>query len=431
MRFKTKKEVHKHSLVTATQKLYLSIVFFFTNDLLSYASACAFGFLFSFVPVFMLVLVILVRFFHTSADTIETMLGGATFIADFLNLDSVADTITGIKKITNFEIILGITIIWMARRFFSSIIGSINRIFNTQVPTRPMASQVVIMAAEAGMVILSSLIVILNIAFKTVTKLPIFLELSQMFPHLLGTFTERMIIYLPYIIVFFAVFISYKATSRSNPSTWTCLWCAIACTVTFFILQKFMGIFLNVNRYNMIYGVLSNIIVLLLEVFFFFTIYLAFAELVFVNQFFDTLLLSEIYRLPDRNDTKIISSFRRLLFIRPDYLLRAEENVIKLKKGDKIYQPGDEARFMFYIRSGTVQLVKKNHIEYTDSGTFFGEGALLTDGTRKEEATACSDLTLIKISDEKFYSILQKNPKVAAKAMSKISRYFAWTVNKW
>ena len=60
----------KHSLVTGIQKLYLSIVFFFMNDMWSYASACAFGFLFSFVPVVMLVLVIVIRLFHASPDTI-------------------------------------------------------------------------------------------------------------------------------------------------------------------------------------------------------------------------------------------------------------------------------------------------------------------------------------------------------------------------
>ena len=419
----------KHSLVTGIQKLYLSIVFFFMNDMWSYASACAFGFLFSFVPVVMLVLVILIRIFHASTDSIESLFGSADIISNFLNLDSVADTISQIHSITNFEVILTITIIWMARRFFSSIIGSINRIFHTQVPLRPMLSQVVIMAAEAGMVIISSLIIILNVAFKTLTKLEIFQKLSEIFPILMSTFTERTVIYLPYVIIFVVVFICYKASSRSNPPTWTCLWCAAGCTAGFFVMQKFMGIFLNVNRYNMIYGVLSNIIVLLLEVFFFFVIFLSFAEFVFVSQYFDTLLLSEIYRLPDRDKTGLISTFRRLLFIRPDHLLNSDENVMHFRKGEEIYSNGEDGKFMYYIVSGTVMLLKKNNIAFVDSGSFFGEEAILMDGIRKEDAVAHTDLKLIRINESKFYSILQKNPKVASKAMAKISRYFAWSVN--
>lgn len=419
----------KHSLVTGIQKLYLSIVFFFMNDMWSYASACAFGFLFSFVPVVMLVLVILIRIFHASTDSIESLFGSADIISNFLNLDSVADTISQIHSITNFEVILTITIIWMARRFFSSIIGSINRIFHTQVPLRPMLSQVVIMAAEAGMVIISSLIIILNVAFKTLTKLEIFQKLSEIFPILMSTFTERTVIYLPYVIIFVVVFICYKASSRSNPPTWTCLWCAAGCTAGFFVMQKFMGIFLNVNRYNMIYGVLSNIIVLLLEVFFFFVIFLSFAEFVFVSQYFDTLLLSEIYRLPDRDETGLISTLRRLLFIRPDYLLKSDENVMYMKKGDPIYSSGEDGKFMYYIVSGTVKLLKKNNIAFVDSGSFFGEEAILMDGIRKEDAVAHTDLKMIKINEGKFYSILQKNPKVASKAMAKISKYFAWSAN--
>ena len=399
------------------------------NDMWSYASACAFGFLFSFVPVVMLVLVILIRIFHASTDSIESLFGSADIISNFLNLDSVADTISQIHSITNFEVILTITIIWMARRFFSSIIGSINRIFHTQVPLRPMLSQVVIMAAEAGMVIISSLIIILNVAFKTLTKLEIFQKLSEIFPILMSTFTERTVIYLPYVIIFVVVFICYKASSRSNPPTWTCLWCAAGCTAGFFVMQKFMGIFLNVNRYNMIYGVLSNIIVLLLEVFFFFVIFLSFAEFVFVSQYFDTLLLSEIYRLPDRDETGLISTLRRLLFIRPDYLLKSDENVMYMKKGDPIYSSGEDGKFMYYIVSGTVKLLKKNNIAFVDSGSFFGEEAILMDGIRKEDAIAHTDLKMIKINEGKFYSILQKNPKVASKAMAKISKYFAWSAN--
>jgi membrane protein len=45
-----------------------------------------------------------------------------------------------------------------------------------------------------------------------------------------------------------------------------------------------MGHFINLNNYNIVYGVLSNTIVLLLEAFFFFTIFLFFAEMVFVRQ---------------------------------------------------------------------------------------------------------------------------------------------------
>ncbi|MBQ1833681.1 MAG: YihY/virulence factor BrkB family protein [Treponema sp.] len=419
----------KFSFVTIIQKIYLSLVFFFINDMWSYASACAFGFLFSFIPVVMLVLIILIRFFHATPEVIDSLFGDSGLMASFLNLDSVANTISGIHSVTNFEIIIGITIIWMARRFFSSVVGSINRIFHTQVPFRPLLSQVVIIAAEAGMVIVSSLIIILNVAFKTLIKLDIFQSLSSMFPVLLGTVTERMVIYLPYIIIFVVVFICYKASSRSNPPTWTCLWCAAACTGGFFVIQKLMGIFLNVNRYNMIYGVLSNIIVLLLEVFFFFVIFLSFAEFVFVSQYFDTLLLSEIYRLPDRDKTGLISTFRRLLFIRPDHLLNSDENVMHFRKGEEIYSNGEDGKFMYYIVSGTVMLLKKNNIAFVDSGSFFGEEAILMDGIRKEDAVAHTDLKLIRINESKFYSILQKNPKVASKAMAKISRYFAWSVN--
>ena len=56
------------SPVAFVQSLYLNVGLFFANDLMSSASACAFGFLFSFIPVSMMIFVILFRFLHATPD---------------------------------------------------------------------------------------------------------------------------------------------------------------------------------------------------------------------------------------------------------------------------------------------------------------------------------------------------------------------------
>ena len=118
------------SSVTFLQAVFLTISFFVSNDLISYAAACAFGFLFSFIPVVMMILVILIRFLHTNPAMLIEVLDIAPLTELFLNIDTVSQSIMQIKTVTNFEIIIAAVTIWLARRFFSSIMVSMRKIFN-------------------------------------------------------------------------------------------------------------------------------------------------------------------------------------------------------------------------------------------------------------------------------------------------------------
>ena len=200
---------------------------------------------------------------------------------------------------------------------------------------------------------------------------------------------------------------------------------AAGSTLSFIVFLKIMNLFINVNKYNVIYGVLSNTIVLLMEVFFFFIIFLFFAQWLFVFQFFDTLLLCELYLLPARDETSLADLSKRLLFIRPDYLLKNELNTIRLKKGDNVYSTGQVGKDAFYVSKGTVRITRLNHVSFADRGCFFGEEACMLRELRNEDATAWTDAEIVRIPEETFFMILDKNPRAASKALSRISNYFA------
>ena len=422
---KQKSKKKRTTLRTIAQTLYFTFKFFFSNDLFAYASACTFGFLFSFIPVSMLILVILFRVLHASPDMVQQIFGSNEQIMKFMNLDAVAKTISEIKTITNFEVVVGIAIIFMARRFFSSIISSINRIFHMQIPVRPLITQLIIFAGEAILVVGTSIVIFLFTTARAITRYPIFSRVFHIPPVLLSTMTDFTLNTLPYLFVFIIVLICYKGASRSKPQFKICLNSSLLCVVSFIAVQKIMGHFINLNNYNIVYGVLSNTIVLLLEAFFFFTIFLFFAEMVFVRQYFDSLLMGELYLLPDRDDTSRLATIKRLLFIRPDYLLKKKKSVLKVEKGGKIYSHGERGQFTYYIASGSVLITRKNNLSYLDAGSFFGEEACLLDEIRNEDATAYTDVKLIRIPEEDFFTLLEKNPSANNKALSQISKYFA------
>jgi membrane protein len=168
---------------------------------------------------------------------------------------------------------------------------------------------------------------------------------------------------------------------------------------SFFIIQKLLKFFINMGRYNLVYGVLSNLIVLLLEVFIFFQIFLFFAQYIYVNQFFETLLLGELYLLPKRENQALIPRTKRILFIKPSKLVNKPENVIWVKKGEIIYEAGKYDTSVYYITSGIAEITTNNRVELVTPASFIGEISAFLDIPREATVTAKSDLQLVKIKE--------------------------------
>ena len=420
-----REQPHTLSLITILQELYLSAVFTSANDLIAYAAACAFGFMFSFIPIVMMILVILIRFLHAKPEAVTALLNYNSMVTNFINLETLAQSIDQIKKITNFEIILSITIVWMSRRFFVSFVKSMKRIFKKTYRVQKGMTLVLIIAGEASVTILLSILLFIVATFRTIIKLPIMNSLVIHYPSLMDSFSNKIVTTFPLIMLFVAVILCYKWGSRTKPTLMQCIFPALACIFTFWGFKKIMTLFININRYNYVYGVLSNVVVLLLEVYFFFLFFLFFAQYLFVTQFFEILILSELYMLPERNDTTPKSILKRLLFIYPDYLLKIQSKVIHIRRGDCIYRQGDTSTDSYYLAKGTVRISRLNNVTYINSGMYFGEEACIVEEARSEDAFAETDVELVRIPEELFFSILEHNPAVSTKALAQISSYFS------
>ncbi len=411
--------------ITLLQTVYLSIMFTSSNDLVSYAASCSFGFLMSFIPIVMMILVILIRFMRANTELVISALSFNPLITDFVNLQNLATSIQQIKRITNFEIILAVATIWVARKFFNSLMRSMRRIFKQTYRVQKGMLQLLTFTAEAILTILLSALIFILVSFRTIVRLPILSKLSTRYPELMTSFSNLLVTTVPFILLFVGAVIVYMFASRTKPTLLLCIISALGAVLSMWGFRKIMRLFININRYNTIYGVLSNAVVLLLQVYFFFLIFLFFAQFLFVNQFFDSLVLSELYDLPNRNDTKPKSTLRRLLFIRPDSLLLDKKNVMRLKKGDYIYRKGEWGTDSFYIVKGTVFIAHKNNLECLTKGMFFGEEAAMLDGMRTEDAIANTDIEIVHIPENIFFSLLERNPSIAHKSLSQISAYFS------
>lgn len=413
----------------AKTKFFADIVRFFTlvstlfirNDLLTYAAAGSYGFLCSLVPIIMLIAGILIRFFKTTPDFLIDLLQETSIMKTF-DLQNIINPIFSVKKFGLFEIIITIFILWMARRFFNYLTRGFRQIFRDGVEQKPMFISIITISSEILLVLgVALLIFILNIfqSFINITGLISYV------PWFLKKSGELFLYLLPLVIMFLVITVFYCFVPGSKPKFRYCAISSACCTFSFWVFDMFFHLFLNMGRYNIVYGVLSNLIIMLLEVYVFFILLLFFAECIFVKQFYEILIFEQLYLLPPQNAPKPIDAFTRIVFQDPKTIL--DSKALLFKKGETIFEPDEKSEYVYYIASGSVSYFMNNHIEYYSAGSFFGESDCLAKRRRSGSVTAETDVKLFCISYSKFRELLEFSPETNKKMVEALNTDYSRT----
>ena len=407
-----------------SQIVYLTARGFFKNNLGMCASACTLGFIFSFIPLIMLILTTFIGILHASPAILE---GFSALVANITPVFDINGYINGLKHgfvINWVNFLLAVFVIWMARKMFLSIIQSLSKIFNTVAPARPVINQLLTFAGEVFIVVIVAASFFAAFLTRQIFKLPVFERISSLSPILFSHLSNFLVNLVLYIIIFSMTVAAYKIGSGTKPKTRLCIVSALLCTVTFYIAITIISVFMNRANYNTIYGVLGNIIILLFEVYIFFNLFMVFAQMIFTVQFFHSNLLSELYLLPEKNPKNLDDILRRAIFITPSALM-TQKNMEIFNPGQEIFKNGETVDSVYYLVSGTIQEERNDSVKTRSAGSFFGDLDFMIDANHRSAATAISECKVIKIPGDDFSELLDKNPKAAVKAMSKLSRYTA------
>lgn len=407
-----------------SQIVYLTARGFFKNNLGMCASACTLGFIFSFIPLIMLILTTFIGILHASPAILE---GFSALVANITPVFDINGYINGLKHgfvINWVNFLLAVFVIWMARKMFLSIIQSLSKIFNTVAPARPVINQLLTFAGEVFIVVIVAASFFAAFLTRQIFKLPVFERISSLSPILFSHLSNFLVNLVLYIIIFSMTVAAYKIGSGTKPRTRLCIVSALLCTVTFYIAITIISVFMNRANYNTIYGVLGNIIILLFEVYIFFNLFMVFAQMIFTVQFFHSNLLSELYLLPEKNPKNLDDILRRAIFITPSALM-TQKNMEIFNPGQEIFKNGETVDSVYYLVSGTIREERNDSVKTRSAGSFFGDLDFMIDANHRSAATAISECKVIKIPGDDFSELLDKNPKAAVKAMSKLSRYTA------
>lgn len=400
------------------QKLYLASSSFLSNDLFTYAAAGAYSFFLSALPIVLMVLAVLLRILDESPAMVRDILARTPVFDNTLSLDAFFDSVLSFKSVGLFEVIIGVSIFWMARRFFASIQQSMRIIYKKRGKAKPVKENLVIIAGEVFLVILVTATVTIVIAGRT------FLSTAYseaVLDPVIWKIVSNLYSVIPGVVLWLFLFMVYYVTPRTRPAPLLSAAAAAACTASFTVVQFVSGSFINMSRYNLVYGILSNVIVMLLEVYLFFVLMLFFAQFQYVSQFFDSFLLAELYLLPPKEERNLLRKFERKLFIDAPSLRR--RHAVSMPIGEVIFDLGDESKEIYYICNGCVALYQKDRIIELSEGSVFGEFSGVLNSTRTATAICRTDCELLKLPEQLFTETLEVDAAFSRRTLQTIADY--------
>ena len=419
-------------LFTQCQALFITIKLFALNKLPAYAEACSFGLLFSFLPIFMITLIVMTRILHASPEIIEPLLKSILSAVPQLERFFAPARFTRMLSSARigglFELFIFFFAFWMSRRFLVSIFQSFKMIFHTRHKRKSVSSQLMMFAVVTMIIFAFTAVVFAYILLRYVTRLSVFVAFVQKFPQLdifNHVISEFFITYFPNILILVVVTVLYKTVPGTKPNFKSCFLTALFCTVSFWAFRIILHFFMSAKNYNALYGMMGQVILLLMDIFFFFTFFLFCAQYLFVSQFFDDLLIGELYLLPKREEGGFAGRMRRRLFLRPETLLADKTLAVDFASGDVIFAQGELNDEAYYIVEGNVQTTKPDGGRLYTEGDFFGEISCTLKKPHDSTARAITKTKIIKIKGETFRFLVNQDNDVARKTLSQYSSYFS------
>jgi membrane protein len=396
----------KRILTAGIQRTVFSLEQFSRHEMANHAAAGAYGFLLSAGPALLVILYLSsIAFGGRTIDLSSASSFLEPYFGTIADLPQLATLTT--RPLAGFAGIFGfVNLIWTSRLFILSIQRGIRVVYSDVTQANPVRENILTFAAE----LLLLLSVIGLIAFARLAG-PVVNAIRATPLH--GLLSEALSIaasILPLAILWLFVFLTYHGIPARKPRYLVSAISALLCTAAYLLIGLSLNLFLNIERYGLLYGVMGNLIVGLVKVYAFFWLYFFFAELSYTIQFFDTLLFTRFHKL--ESASKAGTRLERSLFAEPERLERHFARYFKA--GDLIFARYEEGREAFYLYRGTVHI----HLDEPSScqaksiireGDFFGELAPILDEQRSAWAVAATDCIVFLLPPELFKRFITNN----------------------
>jgi len=379
------------------QKVVFTAERFGQHELANHAAAGAYAFLLSATPAVLLVIGLAMALI----GRYPRILGEVTRLTlEVLGPLASQDAIGAFYRSRLGALAIGvgaISLVWAARLFIVTIQRGVRLIYSASGRNTIVKENVLTFAVE--LVCLVAVVMILAVS----QGLELLLE-----PGLVASFAavpgvvNAMLDAVPVAILYLFVYFTYLVIPPTRPRQRTAALAALACVAAYVAFASLLQFFVNSARYELLYGVFGRLIILLVNVYTFFTLYFYGCELAYVIDHFDALLFARYYRVSRMPG---VGRLERALFIEPARLIGAYAR--SYPKGSLVFQSGEVGRSVYFIYDGEVGIYlgerdSRRLVSTLGPGEVFGEMAHIIDEPRTATVKVESDAILLELPPDVF-----------------------------
>jgi membrane protein len=361
---------------STVQCVLITVELFNKNGLANHAAAGAYGFLFSAAPALLIVALFISQVLKSAPETAAALVGQMGLLSYAFDMRRLSESILSLSEpgIAGFISVIGL--LWAARIFALSLQRGLSVIFidtGAINPAKKVTSSVLIEAA------------IILFAFMAVSTSVV----SLLAPLLMA----GLLVFVGY------TFVPAKAPKRSAALIGTL--CCIGFFSAFFLLQQFI---FNAEHYYFIYGTMASLLILLVNVYIFFVLFYLGAELTFIMDSLDALLLSRFIQAGSESEKK---RFGIQWFASVNGALR--KYIRSYEKGAVLFSRGEQSQEVYYVLSGdaAVYLDEGVMLALIGQGKLLGEMGYFLSESRSATVKAHTDLKALVIPSPLFQEVLR------------------------
>lgn len=386
-------------MAAAWDILWDTIINYQNNGDVNQAAAISFYAILSFVPLFILTFIMVGLFFGSDPVVQQEMIEGIRRFHPYFS----GEFLKQLGEIEQKRSLLGwvgiITVIWFSSMIFGAIETAFNLIFRSKEIRNYLLSKLLGIAMIPMAWAVAMMSVFITYTATILTQQPLLAEGLLLFPFAESFFFRAV---LPYIVTVVFFTIIYKIIPPVKVSIGNALTGAAIFAALLEVAKHFFAWYLsNYTRYNVIFGDLEAVVIILIWVFYVALILLFCAELISSYQRRDLLLLEKAFLNPGKDrsrlDARLFRKFGRIY-----------------SRGAVIFNEGDTSQDIYYILMGSVRMEKsasqmKKTVAELGPGDYFGELAALSGSPRMATAVAAEDSDIAVIDGDTFHRLLREN----------------------
>ncbi len=383
------------------------------NGDVNQAAAIALYAILSFIPLFILTMLVISHVFGAYPEVQQEMLDGFRSFHPFFS----GELMNQLGRIEEKRHLLGwvgfLSLIWSAAMIFGVMETTLNMIFRSSSPRNYFISKALAMA-------MIPLAWTVGMASVVITYLAALVTEQTFWHHFIpGGMTLLNEVFLSYLVPFFIVVLFTTAIYRMIPTRKISLASAFIGGLTFAGMMElakhfFTWYIAHYTRYNVIFGSLETVVILVIWTFYVALIFLFCAELIASYERRDLMLLEKALlrkgAASARIDARLYRKFGRFY-----------------PRGTYLFREGDRGREMFYILDGRVRVEKeaaqvKKTLAELGPGEYAGEMAALIEAPRAASVVTLENSRIAVIDDRIFRNLLRESESVALFMLQEFSR---------